>query len=644
MENIKKVTKIDSKALKHFIQMCLDYYTYSKTGDVLVTDSEYDKAMELYKSITHESQITTTEFEESVTGTHWQIIPHVNPEMVGSIEKVYTIEDLYKFLRKEWEVNNSKGYAILAPKYDGVSVAINVINDEFTMALTRKDGYAGQNILELVMNAENIDEVKNLAYQKIKSGNGCIKCEILCSTANFEELKKVAGYSNRRSAVSGIVSTPSNIKYAKYLTIMPLLYKDGDEFIYAPEDSEIVYDDISLKALDKKVNSLLSKFKDASYSFRCDGVVCYIPNRDSSIYSSDAMCSSIAFKTNSNVGITTVIDGYMSIGRTGLATPMIKVAPVDVNETIVEDVSLSNMRKANKFGLRYGDQVSIESSGDVIPMLKEVIKPIKKGKKVEFSSDCPYCGHKLRPFSENMLGCVNPNCIRIKSGRIINFLDKMGAPGISDETILQLLELHKIDSIDDVLNITEFELSVINGWGEQKAKNFVDSIRSIKEKPKSEALFLGSLGIPNISIKRTESICSVIDLDRLIDLVDRNKFYIIEDTLMDLNGFASKSIKPFIDFLDENINEIKKLRKEFNLVKYKPSIGEVVFTGFRNPELEERFRDNGFSIGNSVNKNTMMVVTNNVLGSSTKLESARQKNIRIFSIPEAEEYLRRMNP
>ena len=114
------------------------------------------------------------------------------------------------------------------------------------MALTRKDGYAGQNILELVMNAENIDEVKNLAYQKIKSGNGCIKCEILCSTANFEELKKVAGYSNRRSAVSGIVSTPSNIKYAKYLTIMPLLYKDGDEFIYAPEDSEIVYDDISV--------------------------------------------------------------------------------------------------------------------------------------------------------------------------------------------------------------------------------------------------------------------------------------------------------------------------------------------------------------------------------------------------------------
>ena len=35
----------ESKIVREFLQMCNDYYTFSKSGDILITDSEYDEVM-----------------------------------------------------------------------------------------------------------------------------------------------------------------------------------------------------------------------------------------------------------------------------------------------------------------------------------------------------------------------------------------------------------------------------------------------------------------------------------------------------------------------------------------------------------------------------------------------------------------------
>lgn len=641
--------RVSDKVLERFLKLCNDYYVYSKSGDVLIPDSEYDDAMEMYIHIFGHERISTSDYDtDNGTSTKWDIIKHTNPNMVGTLDKVYTIEALYDFISQGWRSGSVQEYAIFAPKFDGTSVALTVVDGEITMALTRKDGYAGQNIIEIIKRCSNYDQLKTLA-KTIETSRGSIKCEILCSTENYEKLKKVASYANRRSAVSGIINTPSNLKYAKFLTVEPLLVNhDNKRFDYVPSDGVTVFPvDIGYDvkkgifkddSLEKKIHELLDKFKSSSYPYRADGVVIYLPSKDVSLYRNDAMQTAIAFKVNTQFGITEVLSGYMSIGRTGVATPMIKVMPCDVNETIVEDVSLSNLTKAEKFNLHEGDRVCIESSGDVIPMIKEVVSRSKDGKKIRFGDICPFCGSRLRPISEKIIGCTNPTCERIITGKIVNFFDKMGMNGVSDETIMQLVKSGTIKGIKSALDLTVNDLKRLDGWGDTSAENFINGLHDITSKPKSEAEFIGALGIPNVSIKKAEIVCKVMSLDKICKLSEEGKKTVIRQKLLDSDGFGIKTVDSIVDFFDENCYGIDELKSRFNLVSYQPSIGDVVFTNFRDSEMEEAFKKHGFSIGSSVTKNTKFVIA--PPGSdSTKIKKAKEKGIKILTIQEAEKFL-----
>jgi DNA ligase (NAD+) len=186
---------------------------------------------------------------------------------------------------------------------------------------------------------------------------------------------------------------------------------------------------------------------------------------------------SIAFKTNSKVATTTIVNGYISIGRSGKATPMIKVQPCDLNETVVTDISLSNFNKVKKLDLHENDTIVVESSGDVIPMVKEVVK---QGSAIELTFDlkCPICGYNLVPYVAGNgiteYECRNQSCPRLISGKITNFLDKLGAKNISDQTILNIYESLNLRDIIDFLDTNKYksELMALPDWGAQSANNF----------------------------------------------------------------------------------------------------------------------------------------------------------------------------
>lgn len=643
-DNSDDITIIDVNTLKRFITIQLDYYTFSNTGNVFITDSEYDFVICVYFEIMPDAaRITENHFQPS-SGT-WQLKKHSAPQMVGSVEKVFNTGEVIKFIHSECDNAFGKSIIFFSPKYDGVGVCLQYdpVKVDIISALTRKDGIYGQELIKLVKRTKNYDDIVNYAREVFGSDEGFIKCEIVMSQKDFEELIKEKPYKNRRNGTSGIINTPANIEYAKYLTIIPLIFgiKGKTKFTYDYRPNMCEYTAFTFtypksnEELEDMVRDyiqyILDKSHTSEYEYRTDGVVIFIDNYH--FQYPNVMSHAIAYKTNSNSAITKIVNGYISIGRSGKATPMIKVEPCDLNETVVTDVSLSNFNKVQKLGLKEGDTIEIVSSGDVIPMVANIIKH-NTISDLYFDLRCPICGYTLSHYVSGTgsaeYECRNPNCPRVVTGKITNFLEKLGANGISDQTILNIYESLNIRDIVEFLNTDKYkaDLMTLPDWGATSANNFCNEIERIKNKPITHGEFLGAMSIPGISTKKCKALFSTVDYDEFMDLVHKGKFDKADTALYNVKGFSIKTISTFMDFIRTNIGLIDKLSEYFTLVKDKRSQANVVFTGFRNAEAEEYLSRKGVDVSDNINSLTIAVISANK--SSGKTKQAIKKNIPIF--------------
>lgn len=632
---------ISKKALFAFLETCLVYYTYSESGSELITDTEYDKCMERWVNMGNEP-ITTTEYNSEGLGTRWEIVHHDYPNMVGSLLKEYSIDKFVQIIDEFYEMEGSKRRIHYAPKYDGNSICVSFNNGKMLRALTRKNGKVGQDVSPAVRRFNNFDKLIELAVSFFGMGPGAIKCEILCDKLEYTSSADIRErYANCRSAVSGIMSSPKNLDLAYHLHVQPLAIYDATtkKYTYVASVTNGIITDHPLQP--EKIEILLEKYRSADFPVRIDGVVAYVENEDASLYAKDAMATAYAFKVNSAVGVTRIVSSYFSIGRGGRATPMITVEPCDVNETVVTDVNLSSIAKMKSLNLHIGDTIEIESAGDVIPMIKRVIERDKQGEELSFSSKCPYCGHRLTSITEGIIGCVNPSCPRILSGQLANFFETVGMKGFSDECFIDLVENGHIHSVYEALTITESDLRNLN-WGNITISNFMEEIRKIKNKPIDEALFIGALGIPGISVTKCKKILSELPLERIFGWLDRGlPSSYVTDAVADIDGFGMKSARVFTEFIDNNYSDIKNAMKELNIISYQKKLGRFTLTGFTDDELENKITGLGYEVG-GLTKDTIALIAADARTNSGKAQKARKYGIPIITEDEFDTFIEKI--
>jgi len=89
------------------------------------------------------------------------------------------------------------------------------------------------------------------------------------------------------------------------------------------------------------------------------------------------------------------------------------------------------------------------------------------------------------------------------------------------------------------------------------------------------------------------------------------------DKIVKLDGFDTKTANKFVDNLESFKKFYKKLKKVHNLkgvTKKTKQVStlfagkKIVFTGFRDKELEKFIEENGGSVSSSVSANTSLVV------------------------------------
>lgn len=614
------------------LMITLDQYTYSEDGTVFISDHDYDILHRYYQSKGHDPLIYADIF-----GSEWKMVHHDAPWMVGSVSKLYSLDELREFIQNvndSYEMVGSPVKWVVAPKFDGISANLKIVDNKLVQAITRGDRDMGQDITEVVRRACNFNEV---LYWKSHE-NGYLKVELCVPSSEFDPLK-AQGYANRRSATSAIVNSPKNIQNACHIYAVPLLWYGEDGIDYHPIDS-VQLNSPSVNELINMGLEILRKVKSPSYEFRADGVVFYPLITD--VNTDDVMAHAIAFKINTAKAFTHIVKGYVSMGRTGYAVPMIQVEPCDVNETVVTDVSLGSFGKFYQMGLHEGEEVIIYSAGDVIPQMKQCDPPKypKNAPYLEIPEICPYCGEKL----ENA-HCVNPNCVRIKTGRITNFLQKLGAEDISDSTVELLYEHKIIRELPDILAIKESDMEGIDSIGEVKASNIVSEIQKLRSKPIYISEFFGALGCPGVSAKISQAIFQVIPFERLLEeskkidgrnYLDPNE---MRDLLFGVSGIGESRANTIINFVAEHRAEIRILTRLLNLVDDVQYKGSVVFSGFRDKNWAEKFKAIRINPSESVTRSTLCVVAANF--GTGKAKKAMQLGIPLFlyaNIDKALEY------
>ena len=214
----------------------------------------------------------------------WPIVQNDIQYLVGTLSKCYQHCELECYLFGLSRNSNFK-YVAIMPKYDGISCAIkiNVKTKLVEKAITRGNVVEGQLITDLVNRAKILtsDEERKHVFRILKytSDNWFAKCEILMTNEDFHKLneereeKGLNPYANRRSAVSGIVNSPKNLDYAKYLTILPLYWINDQENICQCYLKAEVYNpkETSSNRIIQRVEKILFDIRKPEFPFRVDG-------------------------------------------------------------------------------------------------------------------------------------------------------------------------------------------------------------------------------------------------------------------------------------------------------------------------------------------------------------------------------------
>ena len=646
LESVKKYKEL----MGQIIEIAQVLYNYSGL-DTGLTDSEYDRLYEMYKELGGEEIIGAPLPEDSENVEHHRYIT-----LRGTLSKVYYLKDTDgKKVNKsrkslsDWVKSKNKLLkendcfsnlwdedVYVFPKWDGVSCIFEFNPDgSLNKALTRGDTERNE--------AKNItNAVKDLVRgRKTDNGYG-LKTEIVMTEDNlayFNE-KYNTRYKNTRSIVSSILNSDEVDERNELLKVVPLRISKLDAFgeeqlqELAPEAlSDFPFIQCKLSEVDKiETFAINHRYVDG---IRCDGVVIYII--DKSIRnilgrSDDKNNYEVAYKFTEETGITIVEDIDFRMGVFGTVTPVVKVSPIKLKGNTITNVSISNYERFKTLNLSKGDEVKILY--DIVPYLI-VDNDCRKSNNppIEFITHCPECGGEIEISDTNKTArCTNSKCRSLEKGRILNYINKLDIHYIDARTLETFYNAGVIKTIKDLYTFTKKKkkLQDLDGIGEITIKNIAKSVKEKSDKIEIYRLF-GAIGIPNIGVETFKNVFKVLSYDELMEVCEDKSVL----RLSNIKGISDITARRIINGVNDNIELIewlvKKLNPTYSFAEANAKF-TVCFTKVRNDELEEKIRERGGAVVDSVTKGLSWLIVPSLDVNSSKVEKAKKYKVKIMPI------------
>jgi len=460
-------------------------------------------------------------------------------------------------------------------KKDGLACSLVYQDGVFQQAVTRGDGFTGEDVTANVRTIGSVPlKLRSHGTAKIfGTGRTEVRGEIVMYKKDFELLnadRVKAGlplFANPRNTAAGTIrqldatlvakrklyflaydlirDNPSDIptNSTAYKTLMNLGFKGGE---YARELADP-------QAIHAYITSWTHK-RD-SLPYQIDGLVIKINDRD--VYARLGVVGknprgAVAYKYPAEQSTTKVKDIFISIGRTGAATPVAILEPVVVAGSTVQMATLHNEAEIRRKDIRVGDTVIIHKAGDVIPEVIEPLVKLRTGAEKPFvmPAQCPECNTKLVKLKagEAVWRCPNIACPARSQKHIEHFASKgaLDIEGLGEKNVVALLESKLIADQADIYSLTAEQLLTLDRFADVSASKLVSAIQD--KKHPHLAKFIFGLGIRHVGVQ------TAIDLAHKFQSLENLQIVSVEE-LAEVDGVGEVVAEALVAWFADPISQ-----------------------------------------------------------------------------------------
>lgn len=654
--------EIEGKIKKLREQLQQHNYNYYVLDQPQISDFEFDKKLKELQELEekHPEFFDINSPSQRVGGAitkNFETVVH--DYRMYSLSNSYSKEELEDWEKRIRKMVDGKVEYVCELKYDGASISLTYENGILQKAVTRGDGFQGDDV------TNNIKTIRSIPL-KLKGDypdKFHIRGEIVLPYEGFAKMnaeRVEAGeepYANPRNTASGSLKLQDSAEVAKrplecllytivgrntnLRTQFESLEKAREWGFKVPAESE-------LKTSIEEVEAYIKYWDEYRHDlpYETDGVVVKVNNlhqQDELGHTAKSPRWAMAYKFKAEQESTKLHHITYQVGRTGAITPVANLEPVQLAGTTVKRASLHNADQIEKLDVREGDTVFVEKGGEIIPKIVGVdfTKRNPDSQPTQYANYCPECNTELvRKESEAQHYCPNYNgCPPQIIGRIQHYISRkaMDIEGLGGETVALLVNADLITNYADLYNLRKEDILPLERMAEKSADNLINGIEKSKEIPFERVLF--ALGIRYVGETVAKKLAKEF---KTIDALSNAS----EEELVNVDEIGERIAQSVVSFFaeEENKNIVHRLKEygvqlEISAEKLANQTTKLtgnsfvisgVFEKVSRSELKKLIEDNGGKVSSSISSKTNYLVAGENMGPS-KLVKAEKLGTKIIS-------------
>ncbi|SDR80414.1 DNA ligase (NAD+) [Polaribacter sp. KT25b] len=638
-------------------------YNYYVLDNATISDFDFDIKLKELEKLEEENPVffdsnSPTQRVGGAITKNFETVTHLN--RMYSLDNSYSKEDLLDWEKRiQKMLGTSEIEYSCELKFDGASINLTYENGQFIKAVTRGDGFQGDDVSTNIRTIKSIPLSVNSDFVR----NFEMRGEIILPLDGFIKMNEERvengeeEYRNPRNTASGSLKLQDSAEVAKR-PLDCLLYqvvtserKYKTHFESLENARKVGFKVPETIALAKSIDEVFDfinnwDLKRHELPYETDGVVVKVNNlqqQEELGYTAKAPRWAIAYKFKAEQVATILNEITYQVGRTGAITPVANLEPVQLAGTTVKRASLHNADQIEKLDIRVGDTVFVEKGGEIIPKIiaVDLSKRPENSEPTIYATNCPECNTPLvRTEGDAKHYCPNEfGCAPQITGRIQHFISRkaMDIDGLGGETVDLLRKEGLIENYADLYDLKVEQVIPLERMAEKSAQNMIEGIEKSKNIPFEKVLF--ALGIRFVG----ETVAK--KLAKHFKSIDKLMTATFEE-LINVDEIGDRIAQSIIDFSNDlgNIQLINRLKaagvqlevsaesleNQTNKLDGQVFVVSGVFHQMSRNELKKAIEDNGGKVSSSISKKTNFIIAGDNMGPS-KLTKAQDLGIAIIS-------------